>query len=178
MRCCAGDGGMALRDRPAGGGLKPPQAAAVKSRGGERCGKGARDASGAAGKANVSEPLLKRRKRSGVIKTGVQSLPREEPGGCLLIGQVVTGVKVARARFRHWHGTWEPVAPLALAGCWAGQPKGVPRAAETARGGVPVRGTGADRLVVAVRPGNAGGAKGTGCPGSPVGQPAGPGGAG
>ena len=47
MRCCAGDGGMALRDRPAGGGLKPPQAAAVKSRGGERCGKGARDASGA-----------------------------------------------------------------------------------------------------------------------------------
>src|SRR5258706_3718154 len=40
MRCCAGDGGMALRDRPAGGGLQPPQAAAVKSRGGERCGKG------------------------------------------------------------------------------------------------------------------------------------------
>ncbi|MCA1707359.1 MAG: hypothetical protein LC808_30470, partial [Actinobacteria bacterium] len=29
----------ALRDRPAGGGLKPPQAAPVKSRGGERCGK-------------------------------------------------------------------------------------------------------------------------------------------
>ena len=46
MRCCAGGGGVALRDRPAGGGLKPPQAAAVKSRGGERCGKGARDASG------------------------------------------------------------------------------------------------------------------------------------
>ena len=59
-----------------------------------------------AGKANVSEPLLKRRKRSGVIKTGVQSLPRDEPGGCLLTGQVVTGVKVARARFRHQHGTW------------------------------------------------------------------------
>ncbi|MGH3904219.1 MAG: reverse transcriptase/maturase family protein, partial [Pseudonocardiaceae bacterium] len=31
---------LALRDRPAGGGLKPPQAASVKSRGGERCGKG------------------------------------------------------------------------------------------------------------------------------------------
>ncbi|MCA1704599.1 MAG: hypothetical protein LC808_15590, partial [Actinobacteria bacterium] len=31
----------ALRDRPAGGGRKPPQAAPVKSRGGERCGKGA-----------------------------------------------------------------------------------------------------------------------------------------
>ena len=60
-----------------------------------------------AGKANVSEPLMKRRKHSGVIKTRVQSLPWEEPGGCLLTGQVVTGVKVARARFRHWHGTWE-----------------------------------------------------------------------
>ena len=131
-----------------------------------------------AGKANVSEPLLKRRKRSGVIRTGVQSLPRDEPGGCLLTGQVVTGVKVARARFRHQHGTWEPVAPMVLARCWAGQPKGVPQAAETVRGRVPVRGTGADRLVVAVRPGNAGGAKGTGCPGSLGGQPAGPGGAG
>ena len=131
-----------------------------------------------AGKANVSEPLLKRRKRSGVIKTGVQSLPRDEPGGCLLTGQVVTGVKVARARFRHQHGTWEPVAPTALAGCQSGRPKGVPQAAETARGRVPVRGTGADRLVVAVRPGNAGGAKGTGCPGSLGGQPALPGGAG
>jgi RNA-directed DNA polymerase len=32
---------LALRDRPAGGGLKPPQAASVKSRGGERCGDGA-----------------------------------------------------------------------------------------------------------------------------------------
>ena len=32
---------LALRDRPAGGGLKPPQAASVKSRGGERCGNGA-----------------------------------------------------------------------------------------------------------------------------------------
>ena len=62
-------------------------------------------------KANVSEPLGKRRKRSDVIETGVQSLPRDEPGGCLLTGQVVTGVEVARARFRHWHRTWEPVAP-------------------------------------------------------------------
>ena len=130
------------------------------------------------GKANVSEPLLTCRKRSGDTRTGVQLLPREEPGGYLLTALVVSGMKVARARFRHQHGTWEPVAPLALAGCWAGQPKGVPQAAETARGRVPVRGTGADRLVVAVRPGNAGGAKGTGCPGSPVGQPAVPGGAG
>jgi hypothetical protein len=130
-----------------------------------------------AGKANVSEPLGKRRKRRGVIETGVQSLPRDEPGGCLLTGQVVTGVEVARARFRRWHGTWEPVAPAALVGCWTGRPKGAPQAAETARGRVLVRGTGTDRLVVAVRPGNAGGAKGPGCPGSLGGQPVWPGGA-
>jgi hypothetical protein len=131
-----------------------------------------------AGKANVSEPLLKRRKRSGVIKTRVQSLPWDEPGGCLLTGQVVTGAEVARARFRRWHGTWEPAAPMVLARCWAGQPEGVPQAAETARGRVPVRGAGADCLVVAVKPGNAGRAKGTGRPGELGGQPGLPGGAG
>src|SRR4051812_2713753 len=120
---------------------------------------------------------MKRRKRSDVIETGVQLLPRDEPGGCLSIGQVVTGVKVARAQFRHRHGTWEPVAPIQLSGCWAGPREGAPQAAETARGGVPMRGTGTDRLVVAVMPGNAGGAKGTGCLGSFGGQPAWPGGA-
>ena len=93
-----------------------------------------------AGKANVSEPLLKRRKRSGVIKTRVQSLPWEEPGGCLLTGQVVTGVKVARARFRHWHGTWEPVAPMRRERSKREAP---------ARIGVPRRGTGAEQPVVA-----------------------------
>jgi hypothetical protein len=122
-------------------------------------------------KANESEPLVKRRKRSGVIETGVQLLPRDESGGGLLIGQAVTGVKVARARGRHRHETWEPVAPAVPVGCWTGRPKGVPQAAESVRGRVPVRGTGADRLVVAVRPGNAGGAKGTGCPGSLGEQP-------
>ena len=39
VQCCIRDGGLALRDRLAGGGSKPPQAASVKSRGGERCGK-------------------------------------------------------------------------------------------------------------------------------------------
>jgi hypothetical protein len=38
-------------------------------------------------------------------------------------------------------------------------------------GRVPMRGRGTDRLVVAVMPGNAGGAKGAGCPGSFGGQP-------
>jgi hypothetical protein len=82
----------------------------------------------------VSEPLMKRRKRSDVIETGVQSLPRDESGGCLLTGQAVTGVKMARAQVRHRHGTWEPVASAALAGCSADRSKGAPQAAETVRG--------------------------------------------
>ena len=55
--------------------------------------------------------------------------------------------------------------------------EGVPQAANTVRGRVPSRGTGADRLVVVMKPGNAGGAKGTGHPGLLGGQPAWPGGA-
>ena len=46
-----------------------------------------------------------------------------------------------------------------------------PRGVDTPRGRVPMRGTGADRLVVAMRPGNAGGAKGAGCLGWRAGQP-------
>ena len=44
------------------------------------------------------------------------------------------------------------------------------RAAGTVRSRVPRQGTGTDRLVVAVMPGNAGGAKGTDYPGSGTGQ--------
>jgi len=34
------------------------------------------------------------------IETGVSILPRDGSGGCLLTGQVVSGIEVARARFR------------------------------------------------------------------------------
>jgi hypothetical protein len=133
-------------------------------------------------KASVSEPLMKCRKRIDGIKTGVESLPRDEPGECLLIGQVVSGMKVARAWSGLLCGTLEPVAPIgrAASGLWAcGRSReGDPQAAGTARGRVPSRGTGTDRLVVAMRPGNAGGAKETGRPGLPVGQPLLAGGAG
>ncbi len=117
-------------------------------------------------KANVSEPLLKCRKRSDDIETGVQLLPRDESGGYLFTALVVSGMKVARARFRRQCGTWERLAPIRSVGCWTGRREGGPQAAETVRGRVLMRGRRADRLVVAVMPGNAGGAKGTGCPGS------------
>ena len=129
-------------------------------------------------KANVSEPLLKCRKRSDDIKTGVQLLPRDEPGGYLPTALVVSGTKVARARFRLQCGTWERLAPMGSASCWSGRREGELQAAETVRGGVPMRGRRADHPVVAVMPGNAGGAKGMGCPGSLVDQPAWPGGVG
>jgi hypothetical protein len=79
-------------------------------------------------KASESEPLMRRRKRIGDIETGVELLPRDEPGGCLLIGQVVSGVKVARAWSGLSCGTREPVAPTgcsasgAVVACgWASQ---------------------------------------------------------
>jgi hypothetical protein len=70
-------------------------------------------------KASGSEPLMRRRKRIGDIETGVELLPRDEPGGCLLIGQVVSGVKVARAWSGLLCGTREPVAPRPRAVCGA-----------------------------------------------------------
>jgi hypothetical protein len=124
------------------------------------------------GKANESEPLMTCRKRIDDIKTGVQLLPRDESGGCLSIGQMVSGTKVARVRFRLQCETWERLALIRLTGCWTGWREGEPQAAETVRGGVPMRGRRADRPVVAVKPGNAGRAKGTGCPGSFDDQPA------
>ena len=189
MRCCAGDGGarpvglVALRGRRAGGGRKPPRAAAVKSRRGERRGK--RRAESASGVDHEGE-----RKRTtddvskdlGDIETGDASEPRDEPGGCLLIGQAMSGIEVARAWSGLLCGTCEPVAPSARSAHWtvgpSGRRQGEPQAAGTARGRVPMRGTGAGRLVVAGKPGNAGGAKGTGRPGLLGGQPLLAGGAG
>lgn len=172
MRCCAGDGGgpsgIALQGEvPNHRKLLRLRAVVVSV-----AEKAYEMRQVRAEKANVSEPLKIRRKRRGVIETGVQLLPRDGSGGSLLTGQMVTGAKVARARFRHWHGTWEPVAPVAPAGCWTGRPKGVPQAAVTVRGRVPVRGTGTDRLVVAVKRRNGRGAKGPGCPGPFGDQPA------
>jgi retron-type reverse transcriptase len=117
-RCCARDEGagpvglVALRGRPAGGGRKPPRGAPVKSRGAELV-ETARHRVGQVWitKASGSEPLMRRRKRIGDIETGVELLPRDEPGGCLLIGQAVSGVKVARAWSGLSCGTREPVAP-------------------------------------------------------------------
>jgi hypothetical protein len=160
---------LALRSRPAGGGFKPPSGASLKRRGAEHDGQGGLSVHQVrTRKANVCEPPLTCRKRSDGIKTEVESLPRDEPGGYLPTAQVVPGIKVARAWFRLWCGTREGVAPNVATGlrsCPARSSKGEPRAAGTARGRVPTRGTLTDCPVVAMRPGNAGGAKGAAHPG-------------
>ena len=45
------------------------------------------------------------------IETGRPAQSGIEPGGCLLIGQVVSGMEVARAWSGLRCGTWEPVVP-------------------------------------------------------------------
>ncbi len=111
MRCCAGDGGrssvVVLQEKI----TNHPRAAEVKSRGGERCGK--RRAFERVRcdpmKANESEPQMKCRNCLDDIETEFGLLTRDEPGGCLFIGQVVSGMYAARAWVRLLHGTWEPV---------------------------------------------------------------------
>ena len=84
-------------------------------------------------------------------------------------------METARAQFGLWCGTWEPVAPTLSAVVWTvvvqRSREGGLQAAGTVRSRVPMRGTGTDRFVVAVMPGNAGGAKGPGHLGMFGGQP-------
>lgn len=70
---------MVLRSRHTGGGCKPPQGASVKSRGAERCGKGAtRLRQVCVEKASESEPLMTCRKLPNGIKTEIGSVSRDE----------------------------------------------------------------------------------------------------
>src|SRR5437867_12452674 len=122
----------------------------------------------------MSEPLMTCRKRIDGIETEENRYLGKQPEGNLPTAQVVSGMEVARAWLRLWCKTWEPVASKAAVGLGerpARPSKGEPQAAETARGRVPTRGTGTDRLVVAEKPGNAGGAKQAGCSGWLGGQP-------
>ena len=114
------------------------------------------------GKANVSEPLRTCRKRNDVIETGLPSLVRDEAWGMpvdyLSDGRHGGGASPAQALV--WNvGTYRPDAK-------GRNPSGGPT-----RMRVPMRGEGADGLVVVLRPGNAGGAKGPDSPAEDGGQP-------
>ena len=49
------------------------------------------------GKARVREPLMTCREVEVASKPGRSVVVRDEPGGCPFIGQVVSGMKAARA---------------------------------------------------------------------------------
>lgn len=103
-----------------------------------------------AGKVNVSEPLRTCRKRMDVIENRLQLLACDQLGGHLRTARAVTGIKAARAQHRLLYGTWEPFSR-----CQGRTSSGGP-----VRCRVPIREEGADGLVTAMKPGNAGGAKG------------------
>jgi hypothetical protein len=50
------------------------------------------------------------RKHKDDVKTGVESLPRDQRWGDPLTASVASGMKVARVRSWLEHGTWEPSA--------------------------------------------------------------------
>ena len=52
------------------------------------------------------------RKHKDDVKTGVESLPRDQRGGHPLTARVASGMKVARVRSWLERGTWEPVASM------------------------------------------------------------------
>jgi hypothetical protein len=62
--------------------------------------------------SNASEPLMRCRKRRNGVKTGGESLPRDQSGGNLSTAQAASGMKAARLRSRLLCGTWEPVTPM------------------------------------------------------------------
>jgi len=114
-------------------------------------------------KTNVSESLMKCRKRMDVIKTGVQSLlrdkARKKPAYCPSGDRHRGGVSSAQALMRN-------VGTSSL------DAQGSPPSGRPARSRVPMRGGGTDRPVVVVKPGNAGGAKGSDDLADGIGQPA------
>ena len=61
---------------------------------------------------NASEPLMTRRKRRNDVKTGRQSLARDQFWGYPLTARATSGVKVASVRFRLVQATGEPVASM------------------------------------------------------------------
>src|SRR3984957_17176414 len=74
----------ALRGRQSGADLKPPQAAVVKSDGGERCGNGGtRSRQARLREASASKPLMTCRKRIRRCQNRGVAIPSGSAWGCL-----------------------------------------------------------------------------------------------
>ena len=104
-------------------------------------------------KANASEPLMRRRKRMTVIETRGRMNPWD---------QARKGPAYGPGDDRRRGGASHVQAPVWNVGTERPDVKGKVRGDEPRRANVPMRDDGADRSVVAMKPGNAGRAKGTG----------------
>ena len=132
MRCCAGDGGgpsgIALQGEvPNHRKLRRLRAGVVSV-----AGRRAHEARWVgAGKASESEPSMTCRNAMSGVETGVHGSLRDERRGHLFTACAAPGMEVARARFRRWHGTWEPVVPIPSAVHWIlgspGREKEIPK---------------------------------------------------
>ena len=132
--------------------------------GGERSGKGRPRAGQVwAEKMNASEPPKRCRKRRDVTQTRLQSLawdPAETRPAYGLGGD------------RHKGGMISVRALTGNVGSWRPRCQGKAARGRPPRATVPRRGTGSDRPIVALKPGNAGGAKGSNDSAEGMGQPA------
>jgi len=109
----------------------------------------------------------RRRNRARLLSPGeAWEIPAYCPGGVRHKG----GASLAQAPVRNV-GTCVPIRRPSGGGDPGRSPEGALQAAETARNRVPTRHVGTGRPVVAMKPGNAGGAKGAGYPGLLSSQP-------
>ena len=113
-------------------------------------------------KANASEPLMSCRnahnRHRKQIACGVCEEVQRGPAYWLDGGRQIDGANLVQAFMRN-------------VGTWRSDVKGEAQGAGTPRVRVPKRSAGADQLVVAMKPGNAGGAKGLNHPAAEAGQP-------
>ena len=114
-------------------------------------------------KANASEPLMSCRNghncHRNQIAFGICEEVQRGPAYWLDGGRQIDGAILVQAFMRN-------------VGTWRSDAKGEAQGAGTPRVRLPRRSAGADQLVVVMKPGNAGGAKGLNRPASDVGQPA------
>src|SRR5580704_9703569 len=133
----------ALRGRQSGVDLKPPQAAVVKSNGGERCGNaGTRFRQARLGEASASEPSMKCRKRIRRCQNRGLTLPP---------GSVWGNPDICPSGIRHVDGAKLNQALVRNVRTCRSDAKGEVSSAPTARTRVPKRSTGAEQLVVGMK---------------------------
>lgn len=163
--CCTGDEGRSLGLGLQDQGPNHRKLLRHNGRGGERCGKRReRTRQVCSGKANASKPPMTYRKGFQTLsKPGAgphswdkaQRKPADWLGGNRYLGGAIPRTGSCAER-----GNLCPDA------------KGELRSGKTVRGRVPMRATGADGFVVAMKPSNAGRAKGPDLPAKDCGQPA------